>query len=200
MSKGNLLMVAAPSGAGKSSLVAAFLKDHTDWALSICTTTRPPRPGEAHGREYLFTTQEDFKARQQRGEFLEWAQVHGNFYGTSRQWIEDQLAAAKNIILEIDWQGAQQIRRLFADRRPAPASVFIMPPSIETLEDRLRARGQDSEAVIRQRVAAAQDEIAHAHEFDYVIINQEFSVALAELSCFALALCKSSQVSKNTKT
>jgi guanylate kinase len=200
MNTGNLLMVAAPSGAGKSSLVAAFLKDHADWALSVSTTTRPPRPGEAHGREYLFTTQEDFKARQQRGEFLEWAQVHGNFYGTSRQWIEDQLAAAKNIILEIDWQGAQQIRRLFAGRTPAPASVFIMPPSIDTLEQRLRARGQDSEAVIRQRVAAAQDEISHAHEFDYVIINQEFSVALAEFACFAQALCKGSQTSKAAKT
>jgi len=188
MPNGHLLMIAAPSGAGKSSLVTAFLKDNPQWALSISTTTRPPRPGEQHGREYFFTSQADFQARQARGEFLEWAQVHGNYYGTSKAWIESQLAAAQNVILEIDWQGAQQIRKIFCDRRPPPASVFIMPPSIQTLEERLRRRGQDSEAVIQQRLAAAEDEIAHAQEFDYVIINQEFSDALGELAAFAQAL------------
>jgi guanylate kinase len=190
MATGHLLMIAAPSGAGKSSLVTAFLKEHPQWALSISTTTRPPRPGEQHGREYFFTDQSDFLTRQSQGEFLESAQVHGNYYGTSKAWIEDQLSAARNVILEIDWQGAQQIRKIFADRSPPPASVFIMPPSIATLEERLRRRGQDSELVIQKRLAAATDEIAHAHEFDYVIINQEFSVALGELAAFADALTR----------
>ena len=175
-------MIAAPSGAGKSSLVNAFLARHSDWELSISTTTRPPRPGEVHGREYFFTTKDAFIAQRDQGAFLEWAQVYDNFYGTSRAWIEEKLAQSKNILLEIDWQGAQQIRRLF-DR---PASVFILPPSIEELGARLRARGQDSEEVIARRLAAAESEIQHANEFDYVIINQDFSAALRDLEQFAL--------------
>jgi guanylate kinase len=178
-------MVAAPSGAGKSSLVSAFLEAHPEWEVSISTTTRPPRPAEVHGREYFFTSQAEFIARRDNQEFLEWAQVHGNFYGTSKDWIERKLAAHANIILEIDWQGARQIRQLFAHHTPPPASVFILPPSVETLGKRLRARGQDSEAVIAARLAAATEEISHASEFDYVIINQDFSDALADFSGFA---------------
>jgi guanylate kinase len=185
---GKLLMIAAPSGAGKSSLTNAFLARHPDWLLSISTTTRSPRPGEVHGREYFFTDRESFLQARDQGAFLEWAHVHGNFYGTSKAWIEAQLAEHRNILLEIDWQGAQQIRAIFAQSPVKPQSVFVMPPSIEELERRLRARGQDSEAVIAKRVAAAQDEISHAHEFDYVIINQEFSRALQSLESIAAGL------------
>ena len=173
-------MIAAPSGAGKSSLVAAFLERHPEWVLSVSTTTRAPRPGEVHGEHYFFTDRAEFERRCDHGDFLEWAEVHGNFYGTSRSWIESQLALSRHILLEIDWQGAQQIRALFPDSK----SVFILPPSIEELERRLRGRGQDSDAVIARRVAAAQSEMAHSHEFDYVIINQDFSVALQELEQF----------------
>ena len=181
---GQLLMIAAPSGAGKSSLVSAFLARHPEWDLSISTTTRPPRPGETHGKEYFFASRDDFLAQRDQGAFLEWAEVHGNFYGTSRGWVESRLAASRNIILEIDWQGARQIRDVFGQAR-RPASVFILPPSIEELAARLRARGQDSEEVIQGRLAAAESEMAHADEFDDVIINQDFSVALKELEAFA---------------
>jgi guanylate kinase len=182
---GRLVMVAAPSGAGKSSLIRAFLERHPDWALSVSTTTRPPRPGEVHGREYFFCSREAFLAQRDRGEFLEWAEVHGNFYGTSRQWMQDKLASQCNILLEIDWQGARQIRRILGQGGMPPRSVFILPPSIEVLESRLRGRGQDSEAVIVQRLAAAKEEIEHANEFDYVIINQHFSDTLAAFEAFA---------------
>lgn len=183
-------MIAAPSGAGKSSLVKAFLARNPDWELSISTTTRAPRPGEIDGREYCFTTRDDFMSRRDRGTFLEWAEVHGNFYGTSKDWIEAKLAQAKNIILEIDWQGARQIRKIFADPVRGLAglrvvSVFILPPSIEELGHRMRARGQDSEEVIAKRLAAAETEMSHANEFDYVIINQDFSDALQKLEAFA---------------
>ncbi len=188
---GKLLMIAAPSGAGKSSLTNAFLAKHPDWSLSISTTTRAPRPGELHGREYFFTDRQSFIAQRDSGAFLEWAEVHGNFYGTSKQWVLDQLAKHRNILLEIDWQGAQQIRQIFEQGPIKPQSVFIMPPSIEELERRLRARGQDSEAVIQARVAAAQAEISHAQEFDYVIINQEFSHALHSLESIASGLVQS---------
>lgn len=189
---GHLLMVAAPSGAGKSSLVNAFLAKNDTWRLSVSTTTRPPRPGEQNGREYVFTHPEDFRARAAQGEFLEWAEVHGNLYGTSRQWIEEELSRRHNIILEIDWQGARQIREIFKTRRPPPVSVFILPPSMEALRERLKSRGQDPEAVIAQRLASAKDEISHSNEFDYVIINQEFSQALQEFAEIANRLLGSS--------
>jgi guanylate kinase len=187
---GQLLMIAAPSGAGKSSLIRAFLANHPDWLLSISTTTRPPRPGEAHGREYFFTDLDTFKRECAGGAFLEWAEVHGNFYGTSKAWVQAQLDQHNNLLLEIDWQGAQQIRKIFAPGPIKPQSVFIMPPSIEELERRLRARGQDSEEVIRKRVAAAKDEMSHADEFDYVIINQDFSAALHSLESIAASLLR----------
>ena len=178
-------MVAAPSGAGKSSLVNAFLEKNTNWILSVSTTTRAPRPSETNGKEYFFVSREEFQEKRAQGDFLEWAEVHGNLYGTSKHWLLTELAGGKNVILEIDWQGARQIRSLFSEKGPMPASVFILPPSKEVLEKRLRARGQDPEAVIAARLANAEDEMSHANEFDYVIINQDFSTALRDFSAFA---------------
>ena len=147
---------------------------------------------ETHGREYFFVSKEDFEVQRDRGDFLEWAEVHGNYYGTSRGWIEDQIRQSRNILLEIDWQGAQQIRALFQSGPIAPRSVFILPPSLEELAHRLRNRGQDSEAVIARRLAAAEEEISHAKEFDYVIINQDFSHALGEFEAIAESVLKPS--------
>jgi guanylate kinase len=176
-----LIIIAAPSGAGKTSLVRALLSDPgLGLSLSISTTTRPPRPGEVDGREYFFTNEEDFLARKAQGEFLEWALVHGNYYGTSRAWINIQRSEGRPVLLEIDWQGAAQIRQSF----PAEdlCSIFILPPSLNALRERLQSRGQDSAAVIEKRIQAAEEEISHASEFDHVIMNQEFTTALAELS------------------
>ena len=177
-SSGSLFIVAAPSGAGKSSLVKALLAKDPSIKLSISCTTRSPRPGEAHGREYFFLNEQDFLERQQRGEFLEHAKVHGNYYGTSRLMVEEQTRAGVDVLLEIDWQGAQQIRRHFPDA----VGIFILPPSLLTLEERLKKRAQDSDEVIARRVQAASGEIAHAHEFEYVIINAEFETALSQLT------------------
>jgi guanylate kinase len=174
---GSILLVVAPSGAGKSTLVNALLARDPAIALSISFTTRAPRPGEADGREYHFTAAADFLARRGRGEFLEWAEVHGHYYGTSRPWIEQRLAAGRDVLLEIDWQGARQVRRSL----PQAIGVFILPPSIEALEARLHKRGQDSPQVIARRLLAAGAEISHAAEFDYVIINEDFEHALGEL-------------------
>lgn len=174
---GSLFVVAAPSGAGKSTLVNALLQQEPGIRLSISYTTRAPRPGEAHGREYFFITVEEFTERRNAGEFLESAEVHGNYYGTSRVQIADQMQAGTDVLLEIDWQGAQQVRKQF----PAAVGVFILPPSIAALEERLRKRGKDDQHVITRRLLAAGGEMAHAPEFDYVIINQEFATALSEL-------------------
>ena len=174
---GNLYIVAAPSGAGKSTLVGLLLKEEPGVHLSISTTTRNPRPGEMNGREYHFVAVDDFRAMIKRGEFLEWAEVHGNFYGTSKKWIADQLAAGSDVLLEIDWQGAQQVRNLF----PRAIGIFILPPSLEELERRLTGRGTDSSAVITRRLAAAEAEMRHVGEFDYAIINDSLERALADL-------------------
>lgn len=174
---GNVFMVVAPSGAGKSSLVRALLAQDPSIMLSISCTTRAPRPGEQDGREYRFMSKEDFLAHREAGMMLEWAEVHGNYYGTPRDRIDEAIAAGRDVLLEIDWQGARQVRQ----RYPQAIGVFILPPSIEELESRLKARGQDSEQVISRRLLAAGGEIAHAPECEYVIINQEFSVALSEL-------------------
>ncbi|MFZ6672501.1 guanylate kinase [Undibacterium sp. Xuan67W] len=175
---GSLFMVAAPSGAGKSTLVNALLAQEPAIKLSISYTTRPPRPGEQDGREYHFTTVEDFLARKAQGEFLESAEVHGNYYGTSRILIEQQMQAGTDILLEIDWQGTQQVKKQFPDA----IRIFILPPSIPALEERLKKRGQDEPHIITRRILAAGGEMAHAPEFEYVIINQEFATALAELN------------------
>jgi guanylate kinase len=180
---GSLFVVAAPSGAGKSTLVNALLAQEPGIKLSISTTTRPPRPGEQDGREYHFTTAEDFVARANRGEFLEWAEVHGNYYGTSRLMVEKEMKEGTDILLEIDWQGARQVRKLFPDA----AGIFILPPSIAALSERLHKRGQDEPDVITRRLLAAGGEMAHAPEFEYAIINEEFNVALSEMSAIVRA-------------
>ncbi|MDE2428990.1 MAG: guanylate kinase [Burkholderiales bacterium] len=180
---GSLFIVAAPSGAGKSTLVNALLAQEPAIKLSISYTTRPPRPGEHDGREYHFTSVEDFLARKAQGEFLETAEVHGNYYGTSRIVIEEQMRAGTDVLLEIDWQGAQQVRKQF----PGAVGVFILPPSIPALEERLKKRGQDEPHVITRRILAAGGEMAHSPEFEYVIINQDFATALSELNAIIKA-------------
>lgn len=180
---GNLFMVVAPSGAGKSTLVNALLAREANIQLSISFTTRPPRPGEQSGREYHFIDVDEFRRRRIAGEFIESAEVHGNYYSTSRVWIEERMRAGTDVLLEIDWQGARQVKAQFAQA----VGVFIMPPSIEALEARLKKRGQDSPAVITRRLLAAGNEIAHAPEFDYVIINEDFDAALAQMSAVVTA-------------
>jgi guanylate kinase len=175
--QGSMLMIVAPSGAGKSSLVNALLKDDAGLKLSLSTTTRAPRPGEIDGKDYRFVAKDEFIQERDQSHFLEWAEVHGHFYGTSKPWIESQMQAGSDIILEIDWQGAQQIRKLI----PSVQWIFIFPPSIEALEERLRKRGQDDEATIQRRLAAAHIELTHAHEADYIVVNDSFDQALADL-------------------
>lgn len=180
---GRLFLVTAPSGAGKSSLVNALLKMEPDIKLSISHTTRAPRPGEENGREYHFVTVEEFEAMKARGDFLESALVHGNYYGTSRVWIEEQMSIGNDVLLEIDWQGARQVRERFA----GTVGIFILPPSIEALEWRLHHRGTDSEQTITRRLLGAGAEMAHAPEFEYVIINEDFDVALSQMRAVVIA-------------
>jgi guanylate kinase len=177
MAGGTLFVISAPSGAGKTTLVRLLLGRDARVQPSISYTTRAPRPGEENGREYHFVDVATFQAMRERDDFLEWAEVHGNFYGTSRRWLEQRMAAGQDTLLEIDWQGARQVRRLF----PEAVGVFILPPSVAELERRLRGRGQDSDEVIRRRVAAALGEMEHVGEFDFVIINNDLQVALEEL-------------------
>ncbi|MCL6555962.1 MAG: guanylate kinase [Burkholderiales bacterium] len=180
---GNVFVVSAPSGAGKTSLVRALLAADPQVKLSISYTTRPPRPGEVDGMHYHFVSVEQFMEMLNRGEFLESAEVYGNYYGTSQRWIEEQLAAGTDILLEIDWQGAAQVRRLM----PKAVSIFILPPSLEALRQRLTGRGQDSEAVIERRLAAAREDMSHVGEFDYVIINDDFDTASRDLQAVVRA-------------
>jgi len=175
---GRLFVVTAPSGAGKTSLINALLKEDPRLKLSVSYTTRPPRPGERDGREYHFVDDATFLAMRGRGEFLESAEVHGYRYGTSRKAIADTLAKGQDLVLEIDWQGARQVRALY----PGCVGIFIHPPSIEELERRMRARAQDSDTVIRRRMQNARDELAHAGEFEYAIINKDFDTARHELA------------------
>jgi guanylate kinase len=181
--KGLLFIVTAPSGAGKSSLIGALLKDDPRVRLSISHTTRAPRPGEANGREYHFVDEAAFLGMLGRGEFLESAEVHGHRYGTSHAAVASAVKDGHDLVLEIDWQGAEQVRRL----HPDSISVFILPPSLAELERRLRARGQDAEAVIRRRMKNAREELPHAPEFDYVIINNDFDIAKADLQAIIRA-------------
>ena len=177
MNQGVLFVVAAPSGAGKTSLVKALLKNDQAIRLSVSYTTRPPRPGETDGVDYHFVSKENFLAMAGRGEFLESAEVYGNYYGTSQAWIAGEIAAGHDILLEIDWQGAAQVRKFF----PEAVSLFILPPSIEALRERLSNRAQDSAEVIGKRIAAAQDDISHASEFEYIIVNDDFDQALQDM-------------------
>jgi guanylate kinase len=175
--RGQLFVIAAPSGAGKTSLVKALLERNPALRVSISHTTRAKRPTEEHGREYYFVTVPEFRERVGRGEFLEHAQVFDNYYGTGRQPVEEQLAQGRNVILEIDWQGAQQVRRAM----PAASSIFILPPSRSALEERLRNRRTDSDEVIARRLRDAVGDMSHWNEFDYVVVNDDFERAVTDL-------------------
>ena len=175
--RGTLYIVAAPSGAGKSSIVNAVLARDSDIALSISFTSRAARPGERHAQHYHFISADEFKAMIRAGDFFEYAEVHGDWKGTARQSVEPQLAAGKDVLLEIDWQGARQVR----EKVPDAVSVFILPPSRAALEQRMRSRGQDSEEVIQRRLAAAREEMSHYDEFDYVIVNDVFDTAVEQM-------------------
>ncbi len=174
---GKLFVITAPSGAGKSSLIKALLADDPALKLSISYTTRAPRPGEQDGREYHFVDDATFLAMRGRGEFLESAEVHGNRYGTSKQVILEALERGEDLVLELDWQGARQVRALYPDA----VGIFILPPSFDDLERRMRTRAQDSDAVIRRRLENAREELRHQHEFKYAIINKDFDTARQQL-------------------
>ncbi|MBK8402115.1 guanylate kinase [Propionivibrio sp.] len=180
---GHLYIVSAPSGAGKTTLVRLLVEKDAAIRVSTSTTTRKPRPGELDGREYHFSDAKRFLEMADRAEFIEWAEVHGNYYGTSQRWIEKEITAGHDVLLEIDWQGAQQVRQTF----PEAISVFIMPPSLEALSDRLSGRGTDSTETIARRIAAAREEMRHVVEFDYVIINDDLAQALGNLQSIVSA-------------
>ncbi len=176
---GTLYTVSAPSGAGKTSLVTALTESNAGVRVSVSHTTRTRRLGEKDGINYHFVTEAVFHEMASRSAFLEQARVFGNHYGTSEEWVEQQLAAGEDVILEIDWQGAEQVKRL----RPDSVSIFILPPSRKALEQRLKHRGQDDDSVIAQRMAQAVDEISHYPEADYIVVNDNFDPAQAELEC-----------------
>ena len=192
---GSVFLVVAPSGAGKSSLVNALLAQDSSIHLSVSCTTRAPRPGEVDGKDYRFVTREAFEQLRAGDQLLEWAQVHGNFYGTPRDAVDAATRAGRDVLLEIDWQGARQVSSLY----PRAIGVFILPPSIAALRERLTRRGQDAADVIERRIHGAAVEISHASEFEYVIINQDFSVALRELSLIvgAARLRRESQAARH---
>ncbi len=181
--QGNLFIVSAPSGAGKTSLVKAVLAAMPTLALSISYTTRPPRAGEVDGKDYHFVSRETFLRMARDGDFLESAEIYGNLYGTSQSWIQAEMAGGRDLLLEIDWQGAAQVRRII----PASIGIFVLPPSLAALEARLRGRGKDSDDVIERRMAAACGEIAHVAEFDYVIINDKLDEAVQQLTAIVVA-------------
>lgn len=177
MSSGILYILSAPSGAGKTSLVKALIDAMPGVRVSVSHTTRAMRPGEVDGVNYHFTSRERFQEMLERGDFLEHAQVFDNLYGTSQRWLEETLAEGHDLILEIDWQGAQQVRRLM----PAAKSIFILPPTQQALRQRLTNRGQDSEEIIERRMREAVSEMTHYVEYDYLVINDDFATALDDL-------------------
>ena len=191
---GTLYTVSAPSGAGKTSLVNALIERTRNLRVSVSHTTRPMRPGEEDGINYHFVDEKAFTLMLERAEFLEHAQVFGNYYGTSQAWVEQQLVAGTDVILEIDWQGARQVKRLM----PQTQAIFILPPSRETLIQRLTARGQDNSAIIAARAAEAVEEMSHYVESDFLVVNSDFGQALQELqaivSCQRLRLDRQQQV------
>jgi len=175
--QGTLYVISAPSGAGKTSLVAAMLEQDPCLGLSVSHTTRPMREGEQDGINYHFVSRDEFEAMIARGDFLEHADVFGNYYGTSQVWVRETLAKGEDVILEIDWQGAEQVRRLMPDC----VSIFIVPPSPEVLRERLTGRGTDAPEVVERRLKEAREECRHAAEFDYLVVNDDFTEALADL-------------------
>ena len=181
--RGQLFIVAAPSGAGKSSLVNAVLARTQGICLSISYTSRGPRPGERHAQHYHFVGKDEFERMVAAGDFFEHALVHGDYKGTARQSVEPQLASGQDVLLEIDWQGARQVKAMVPDA----LGVFILPPSREALESRMRSRGQDSEETIARRLAAAREEMSHYDEFDFVIVNEDFETATRELHAIFMA-------------
>lgn len=181
--RGTLYIVAAPSGAGKSSIVNATLARDPQIALSISFTSRAPRPGERHAEHYHFVSAEEFQRMIAAGDFFEHALVHGDWKGSARQSVEPQLAAGHDVLLEIDWQGARQVR----EKVPDAVTVFILPPSRQALEERMRKRGQDSEETIARRLAAAREEMSHYDEYDYVIVNEDFDTAVGEMCAIFVA-------------
>ena len=195
--RGTLYIVAAPSGAGKSSIVNAVLARDHNISLSISFTSRPPRPGERHAEHYHFVSAAEFEAMVAAGDFFEHALVHGDWKGTARQSVEPQLMGGRDVLLEIDWQGARQVRRQILDA----VSVFILPPSRVALEERMRKRGQDSDEVIAQRLAAAREEMSHYGEFDFVIVNEYFETAVADMCSIFTAsrLRKDAQVARHAR-
>ncbi len=180
---GSLFVVSAPSGAGKTTLVRGLVANDPRVRLSISYTTRPARAGETDGRDYHFVSRERFLEMAKRGDFLESAEVYGNYYGTSHRWVRDEMTAGRDILLEIDTQGAAQVRKLF----PGCIGIFVLPPSLEVLEARLRGRGQDSPEVIARRLQAAREELSHVDEFDYAIINKDLDEALQDIGSIVRA-------------
>jgi guanylate kinase len=188
---GNLFIVWAPSGAGKSSLIAALLEKDSNVRQSVSFTTRAPREGEVEGKHYHFVSRDVFEKMIAAGDFLEHAEVYGNFYGTSKKWIDHAMQNGFDVVMAIDWQGAQQIHKIFPDI----VGVFILPPSLEVLRQRLTARGQDSAEVIARRLASAHEDMSHLSEFDYVIINNKFDDAVNDL----LAIFRSQRLKRDTQ-
>lgn len=188
--RGRLVVISAPSGAGKTTLVRGLIARDPRFVFSVSYTTRPKRPTETDGVDYHFVTLEAFEALRREGEFLEYAQVFDNFYATGRRAVEDLLAAGKHVIVEIDWQGARQVRA----RVPDCVSIFIVPPSVRALEQRLRARRTDSEDVIRRRLRDSMDDLAHWDEFDYIVVNDDLDTALDELAGLACGLLRRNRV------
>lgn len=194
---GNLFLIVAPSGAGKSTLLKSLLKLDSDLCLSISYTTRAPRLGEILGKDYFFVELCEFERLRKEKKMLEWAKVHSNFYGTPRDWVLDKLEQGKDVILEIDWQGATQIKNVF----DKTIEIFILPPSLAVLEQRLKKRGQDTEESMIRRLKEANRELLHASEADYIVINLDFQVALRDLKCIVdssrLRINSQSQKHKN---
>ncbi len=187
-----VFIISAPSGAGKSSLVTALREADSELAVAVSHTTRAARPGEENGVNYHFVSVDDFKVMVTDGAFVENAEVYGNFYGTSKAAIADELAKGRDVLVEIDWQGAAQVRAQLEDT----VSVFILPPSRESLRDRLRGRGQDSDALIDKRMETAKDELAHWQEYDFIVINDDFDVAVADIQ----AIMRSSHMQREVQS
>jgi len=179
----SLIIISAPSGTGKTSIVSALTESDSQLSLSISHTTRKPRPNEVEGQDYYFIDRDIFQAMANRGEFLESAEVYGNLYGTSHKWVKESLASGQDVLMEIDYQGAQQVRKTF----PQVISIFILPPSYEQLEERLKQRGQDDQKTISRRLATVREEVSHLNEFDYVVINNELQEAIKDVKCIIRA-------------